>query len=205
MKLYYFPASPNTRKVHAVAIHLGLALDLQMVDLLQGEQRKPEFLQLNPTGRTPVLQDGDFILWESTAIMQYLASQAPNSLYPDDRQIRADILRWQSWQLVHWYPACQALTFENLVKRLVHQKEPDPQIVQRAIDQFRHEAIVLNQHLAKQEYLVGGALTLADFSVAADLTYALPAQMPLGDYPHIHAWYDRLEQLPAWQQTAPQV
>ena len=62
MKLYYFPASPNTRKVHAVALHLGLELDLVWVNLLEGEQHTPALRQLNPTGRTPILQDGEFVL-----------------------------------------------------------------------------------------------------------------------------------------------
>jgi glutathione S-transferase len=203
MKLYYFPPSPNTRKVHAVAIHLQIPIDLKLVDLEKREQHNPEFVQLNPTGRTPVLQDGDFILWESTAIMQYLASQVPNSLWSENPQIRADIMRWQSWQLAHWSPACQPLQFENFVKALLQLGEPDPQVIQQASDRFHKEAISLNKHLADREYLVNGTLTLADFSVASDLTYAVPAQFPLADYPHIQAWYARIEQLPAWQQTAP--
>lgn len=204
MKLYYFPPSPNTRKVHAVAIHLQLPIDLRLVDLQKGEQHHPEFVQLNPTGRTPVLQDGDFILWESTAIMQYLASQVPNSLWSEDPKIRADIMRWQSWQLAHWYSVCQPLQFENFVKALLQLGEPDPQVVQQASDRFHKEASVLNNHLADREYLVNNCLTLADFSVASDLTYAIPARFPLENYQHIQAWYARIEQLPAWQQTAPQ-
>jgi glutathione S-transferase len=203
MKLYYFPPSPNTRKVHAVAIHLQLPIDLRLVDLQKGEQHHPEFVQLNPTGRTPVLQDGDFILWESTAIMQYLASQVPNSLWSEDPKIRADIMRWQSWQLAHWYSVCQPLQFENFVKSLLQLGEPDPQVVQQASDRFHKEASVLNNHLANCEYLVNNTLTLADFSVASDLTYAIPARFPLENYHHIQAWYGRIEQLPAWQQTAP--
>jgi len=204
MKLYYFPPSPNTRKVHAVAIHLQLPIDLRLVDLQKGEQHHPEFVQLNPTGRTPVLQDGDFILWESTAIMQYLASQVPNSLWSEDPKIRADIMRWQSWQLAHWYSVCQPLQFENFVKALLQLGEHDPQVVQQASDRFHKEASVLNNHLADREYLVNNCLTLADFSVASDLTYAIPARFPLENYQHIQAWYARIEQLPAWQQTAPQ-
>jgi glutathione S-transferase len=203
MKLYYFPPSPNSRKVHAVAIQLQLPLELEFVDIVKGESQTPAFLKLNPTGRTPVLQDGDFILWESTVIMQYLASQVPNSLLPDDLQSRMDILRWMSWQLAHWYQACQALTYENFVKGLLQQGEPDAQIVQRATQRFHQEAIALNQHLAEREYLVGQNLTLADFSVAGDLIYAVPGQLPLENYPHIRAWYDRIESLPAWQQTLP--
>jgi glutathione S-transferase len=203
MKLYYFPPSPNTRKVHAVAIHLQLPIDLRLVDLQKGEQHHPEFVQLNPTGRTPVLQDDDFILWESTAIMQYLASQVPNSLWSEDPQIRADIMRWQSWQLAHWYLVCQPLQFENFVKSLLQLGEPDLQVVQQATDRFHKEASVLNNHLANREYLVSNTLTLADFSVASDLTYAIPARFPLENYQHIQAWYARIEQLPAWKQTAP--
>lgn len=203
MKLYYFPSSPNSSKVHAVAIQLQLPLELEFVDIVKGESQTPAFLKLNPTGRTPILQDGDFILWESTAIMQYLASQIPNSLFPDNLQSRMDILRWMSWQLAHWYQACQALAYENFVKGLLQQGEPDAQIVQRATQRFHQEAIALNHHLAERQYLVGQALTLADFSVAGDLIYAVPGQFPLEDYPHIRAWYDRIESLPAWQQTLP--
>lgn len=203
MKLYYFPPSPNTRKVHAVAIHLELPLELQLVDLQKGEQRTPEFVQLNPTGRTPVLQDGEFILWESNAIMQYLASQRSNSLWPEVPQIRADIMRWQSWQLAHWYQVCQPLQYENFVKPLLQLGEPDLQVVQSTTARFHAEAIILNQYLAEREFLVNDTLTLADFSVASDLTYAVPGRFPLEDYPHIRTWYSRIEQLPAWQQTAP--
>lgn len=203
MKLYYFPASPNSRRAHAVAIHLDLPLDLRLVDLQKGEQRTPEFMQLNPTGRTPVLQDGEFVLWESTAIMQYLASQISNSLWPENVQSRVDIMRWQSWQLAHWQAACQPLQFERVVKQILQLGDPDPQIVEQATQRFHQEAAVLNQHLAERTYLVNETLTLADFSVASDLTYAGPGQFPLELYPHIQAWYARIEQLPAWQQTNP--
>jgi len=64
MKLYGFPGSPNTWKVRAVAAHLGLAVEDVFVDLMKGEQRAPDYLALNPTGRTPTLVDGDFVLWE---------------------------------------------------------------------------------------------------------------------------------------------
>ncbi len=203
MKLYYFPASPNSRKAHAVAIQLELPLDLRLVDLQKGEQQTPEFMQLNPTRRTPVLQDGKFVLWESTAIMQYLASQISNSLWPENLQSRADIMRWQSWQLAHWQSACQPLQFERVVKQILQLGDPDPQIVEQATQRFHQEATVLNQHLAERTYLVNETLTLADFSVASDLTYAEPGQFPLGPYPHIQAWYARIEQLPAWQHTNP--
>ena len=102
MKLYGFPPSPNTWKVRAVAAHLSIPLELELVDLSKGGSHAPEYLAINPSGRTPTLVDGDFKLWESTAIMQYLASQKANSLWPNDPRVRADIMRWQSWNLAHW-------------------------------------------------------------------------------------------------------
>ena len=203
MKLYYFPPSPNSRRVQVVAVYLELSVELALINLPQGDQRTADFLALNPTGRIPVLQDGDFVLWESNAIMQYLASQVSTPLWPDDAQQRADIMRWQSWQLAHWAKGCQPLNYERLVKKVLQLGEPDPQVEQQALKTFHKEAQVLNAHLANREYLVNNTLTLADFSVAGDLTYAVSAQFPLGEYPHIRAWYDRIEALPAWQQTAP--
>ena len=70
MKLYGFPPSPNTWKVRAVAAHLGIPLELVLVDLSKGEQRKPDYLAINASGRTPTLAVGDFVLTESNAIMQ---------------------------------------------------------------------------------------------------------------------------------------
>ncbi|MEO1510109.1 MAG: glutathione S-transferase family protein [Cyanobacteria bacterium J06633_23] len=203
MKLYYFPPSPNSRRAQVVAVYLELSVELALINLPQGDQRMADFLALNPTGRIPVLQDGDFVLWESNAIMQYLASRVSTPLWPDDAQQRADIMRWQSWQLAHWAKGCQPLNYERLVKKVLQLGEPDPQVEQQALKAFHKEAQVLNTHLANREYLVNNTLTLADFSVAGDLTYAVPAQFPLGEYPHIRAWYDRIEALPAWQQTAP--
>lgn len=97
MKLYGFPPSPNTRKVQAVAAHIDVPLEFEFVDITKGKQRAPEFLAINPNGRTPVLVDGQFKLWESNAIMQYLAGTKKNSLWPDDPRTRADISRWQFW------------------------------------------------------------------------------------------------------------
>src|SRR5262245_1494981 len=95
VKLYGFPPSPNTRKVQAVAAHIGVALEFEFVDIAKGKSRTPEFLAINPVGRTPVLVDGSFRLWESNAIMQYIASKKKNDLWPEDTRRRADISRWQ--------------------------------------------------------------------------------------------------------------
>jgi glutathione S-transferase len=204
MKLYGFPLSPNTWKVRAVASYLKLPLELEIVDLTKGAQRSPAYLALNPTGRTPTLVDGDFKLWESNAILNYIAGKTPNSLWPNDARVRADIAHWEFWQLAHWgAEACGPLTFQRLVKKVLNIGAPDEAIVTKAIEAFNREAAMLDAHLAKQPYLVGHDLTLADFSVAAALAYAKEAEMPIGPYSHLRGWLDRFTALPCWRENAP--
>ena len=144
------------------------AVGLELVDLTR--PRTAAYLALNPTGRTPTLIDGDFILWESNAIMQYLASRSGNSLWPENPRTRADITRWQSWQLAHWgADACQPLTFQRLVKKILNLGPPDAAVVAKATEVFNREARMLDAHLASPSYLVGNALTLADIAIASNL------------------------------------
>src|SRR5215470_531097 len=116
MKLHAFPLSPRATKVIALAQHLGLDYELCVVDLLNGGNTKPEFVALNPNKKMPVLEDNGFVLWESNAILQYLASKKPESgLWPTDPKRQADVSRWQLWDMAHWDPSCAILVFERVV------------------------------------------------------------------------------------------
>ena len=137
--------------------------------------------------------------------MQYLASQKPNSLWPNDARTRADIMRWQSWPLAHWSKeGCEPLMFQRLVKKILNLGAPDEAAVAKGLECFNKEAAVLDAHLAKQPYLVGKELTLADFSVAAPLFYAKEAELPVGPYARVQEWFGRVSALPCWRETAPQ-
>ena len=106
MRLYYHPLSSNSRRVLLTAHHLGLDLELVVVNLTGGEHKTPEYLRLNPNGRVPTLVDGGFELWESHAIMQYLADKSPEQdIYPKDVSARADVNRWLFWSAYHFAPA----------------------------------------------------------------------------------------------------
>jgi glutathione S-transferase len=204
MKLYGFPLSPNTWKVRAAAAHIGQPLDLVMVDLTKGEQRKPDYLALNPTGRTPTLVDGDFVLSESEAIMQYICDRAPNTLWPNTPRSRADVVHWQCWQLAHWgKESCEPLILERLVKKALNIGAPDAAVIKKATDGFHRDASVLDAHLAKHTWLVGNTVTLADFSVAAPLFLRKEAELPVEPYAHVREWFGRVAALPACRDTAP--
>ena len=206
MKLYYHPNSPNCTDVLATADYLGVQLDLQLVDLLKGAQKDPAFLQLNPNGRVPTLVDGDFILSESNAIMQYItAKKGSNDLWPAEDRARADIARWQFWQASQWNKATGTLVWENMIKKILGAGAPDPAKVKEGEELFHASASVLDSHLKQREYLVGNGLTLADFSVAAMLIYARPARLPLERYENIRAWYARIEALDCWKKALPKI
>ena len=117
MKYFYNPGSSNSRRVEAVIRHLGRT-DIEMVLLnhFAGEHRTPEFEAINPNFKIPALQEDDFTLWESNAMMQYIADGT--DLYPDDAKTRADISRWQFWTSFNFGPTTAALIFERAFKAL---------------------------------------------------------------------------------------
>ena len=201
MKLYYFE-TPNGRKPCAVAKYLNSPVEFERVDLAQGAQKAPDYLAINPNGRIPALVDGDTALWESQAIMCYLARKAGSDLWPnDDRQV--DIIRWFNWDTAHFSRHAGGLVWENVIKPNFGLGEPNPAAIKEATMLFRQFAGVLDAHLAARTYLVGDKLSLADFSVAAFLPYASPAQIPLNDFAHVKRWHDAMMEMPAWREPFP--
>ena len=206
IELYAFPPSARAFKVMALANHLGLDWTLHMVDLVKGEQKTPEYAALNPNMRMPTLKDGDYVLWESGAILQYLAGKKPESgLLPADETARLNVTRWQFWDMCHWDPACAIYLFENVVKAVVLKSgEPDPAALEKGAEQFHRAGKVLDQQLKRSAFVAGDRLTVADFSIAAPLNYAAMAKFPLEPYGQIGRWYAALRALPAWQKTLAQ-
>jgi glutathione S-transferase len=149
IELYVFPPSPRAFKVMAIANHLGLDAKLKFIDLVKGDQKSPEYAALNPNMRMPTLKDGDYVLWESNAIGQYLAAKKPQSgLLPASDPGRLDVTRWQFWDLAHWDPACAALIFEYIVKPLVAKAgDPDEAVIAKGNESFHRVAKVLDGHL----------------------------------------------------------
>jgi glutathione S-transferase len=200
MRLHVFPPSPRAAKVVALAHHLGLDCELRVVDLFKGDQARPEFAALNPNKRMPVLEDDGFVLWESNAILHYLASKRPASrLWPADAVGQADVIRWLSWEGAHWTQACSILVFERVLKGATGQGEPDPAEIARGEQEFHRFAEVLDGRLRGREWLVGDDLTIADFAVGAPMIMAEAARYPAQRYGEIARWYGALASLPAWK------
>jgi glutathione S-transferase len=202
MKLHVFPPSPRALKVRALVRHLNLEVEECLVDLFKGEQRAPAYAALNPNMRMPVLEDGDYVLWESNAILQYLAAQKPESgLWPSDIRGQADVSRWLNWESAHWSPACTPYAFERVVKKLAGLGDPNPAEIARGDQLFHPAANALNALLRGKKWLLGDRLTIADFGVATGMVFADAAQFPLEKYDEIVRWYDGFRALPAWQKS----
>jgi len=189
MRLHDFPFSPNCRKVRAVAYEVGIALEHVPVDLLTGEQRSAAFLARNPNGRVPVLEDGDLVLWESTAIIRYLA--AGTALLPTARRAAAEVDRWTAWQLAHLGPAMSKVAFERVVKRLTRRGPPDQALIDAGTAEFATMTAILDDALAGREY-VAGTLSIADFALAAHYSLAAACGLDVTPWPRVESWLARM-------------
>jgi glutathione S-transferase len=202
MLLYHHPFASNARRPLLVAEQLGIALDLVEVNLMNPADRRL-LEEVNPNSRLPVLVDGDFVLWESCAIMQYLCDITPGqTLFPQDARQRADVNRWLFWTSQHLAPAVRVLVWENVFKGMTGQGVPDPVAVARGAVDITTLAQVFEQHLAGRTWVTGETLSLADFAVATPLIYLEQARLPVTAYPNLMAWFERVQALGAWQRAA---
>jgi glutathione S-transferase len=156
--------------------------------------------------RMPTLRDEDYVLWESNAILQYLAAKRrQGGLLPADEKTRLDVTRWQFWDLAHWDPACALFIFENVVKSVVLKSgEPDGAALAKGTESFHGVAQVLDGQLKGKKFVTGDTLTVADFSLGAPMNLAEMARFPIEPYAEIKRWYATLRALPAWQKTLAQ-
>jgi glutathione S-transferase len=192
MKLYQFPFSPNCQKVVAVAHEVGTPLELATVDLFKGEARTPAMLAKNPNGKLPILEDGDFVLWESRAMLPYIAAKAGRAdLAPTTARERAEVDRWTAWGGAHFAPAIRKVAFERIVKKLGGLGAPDEAAVKAGMEEFAVTANVLEQSLGSKEY-VCGRLTIADFDLAPYAALTASCGLDLGAYPRASAWLGRM-------------
>lgn len=193
--------SVNTLKLRVALAEAGAAYELVPVDLARGEQRRPEFLALNPHGKIPVLVDGDFVLPESDAILFYVAESFPAArLLGGTPRERARALEWCDFTSTALYPQYYDVYFHTA------GGAPDkriPAVAEASREKLARSLRVLEQVLGAREFLAG-AYSIADIAAAAVLRI-LPERVP-GAYdpaasPGTAAWYERVTARPAWRQA----
>jgi len=203
MKIYWFKAQAPLR-VLALVKHLDIQAELVEVDMMGGGLKAPEYVALNPNMKAPTLVDGGLVLWEASAIMAYICVKAGSDMWPAANPAeQVEVLRWLSWNDCHWAPAVGPFYFEHVVKSTFGLGEPDRASLERHVANLCRYAKVLDGHLTGRTHPACGRLTIADFQLASMATYWRCAEMPLGDFPNIVGWIDRLNRLPAWADPWP--
>ena len=193
LTLYDYMDSGNGYKVRLVLAKLGLPYKLVLCDILKGETRTPEFLAKNPNGRIPTLQleDGTFLA-ESGAIIWYLTEGTP--LAPKDRKARAETLQWMFFEQYSHEPNIAVARFwKHYLPKLSALQEMDlPNRMKggyAALD-------IMEKHLARNDFFVGGSFGLADIALYAYTHVAHEGEFDLSKYPGIKAWMGRVTAQP---------
>jgi glutathione S-transferase len=200
MTLYEMQISPHARKVRLLASELGLKLDTVQVDPRVGETRSKDFLSKNPNGRVPTLDDDGFILYESPAIMKYLAAKKPErGLAGKDAKTQALIDQWICWWVGGPEAAMDALAWELVIKpNFLKQPGNDPGIMADARARLDRFLPVLDKQLEGRDFVLGD-LSVVDFLIGPRLDTG-PAflKFDISGYKNITAWLARLCAKPYW-------
>lgn len=196
LKLLGRANSSNVMKVIWLMEELGIPYERTDVGGPFGGTDTPEYRALNPNGVVPTLVDGDFVLWESNAILRYLAGHTPDSpMWPADPRARASIDRWMDWQQTTLGPP-QSTVFQGLVRTAPDKRN------QASIDTAFAAAArawsLLDGILGRVPYVAGPAFTLADIALGVHVHRWFSFDVTRPQQPHLRDWYDRLRSRPAY-------
>lgn len=188
MKLYEFGP---TRSIRArwILQELGIDFEAVGVDLRVGQHHAPEFLELNPAAKVPVLVDADLVLTESVAIVLYLAEKySDRGFVPADLEIRADFYRWILFAVTELEQPLWRIARHTA---LYLERDRLPADVTLARREFLSMAALLEKHMKGRDYVVGDRVSAADFVIAYTLDWAGETAL-LGDYPALGAYVERM-------------
>lgn len=199
LKIWGRANSVNVQKVLWICDELGMPFERIDAGGAFGIVESPEFRKLNPNGRVPTLEDGDFVLWESNAIIRYLAMKAGASvtIYPQDIRDRARVERWLDWSLASLQPAERPM-FWGVVRTPPEKRNMAE--IEASRDATAKCWAIVDGHLEGREFVEAGCFTLADIVLGAFVHrwYGMKG-LELPEFRNLAAWYERLMQRPAYR------
>ena len=196
--LYTYPMSGNGRKVHMCLEEVGAQYEIIRIDLLKGEQKNPDYLKINPNGKVPTLKDDGFILWESNAILLYLADKFPTAkLLPVDGHDRARTFQWLLFEQTTFRPPLSTLV---RLTRFTPTEKQDKQAIEHAWNEVRTNMGILQTSLSGRDY-IGGTFSVADMAVLPYVYLAADLGLDLSSWSTVAAYYKRLSARPTWQKV----
>lgn len=159
----------------------------------------PQYLHLNPNAKIPTVIDGDFVIWESHAILQYLCTKHALSTWnPTDLRASARVRQWMDWSSCECYRAAEPVWIGMVLTPAGHR---DMTAIGKARDALSKKVAMLDKHLAGSKYIAGDTITIGDMPLAI-LTYRW-FEMPIEreDYPNLGRWYDSIAARPAFKKN----
>jgi glutathione S-transferase len=202
MKLYYHPVSTTSRPVVLFAKESGIELDYQLVDLFTGAHYQPEYAAVNPSRQVPVLEDGDFRLTESSAILKYLADKIGSPAYPKDLRQRARVNERMDWLNTGFY---RDFSYGFLYPQIFpFMKRSDEKVQAGTIAWGKDKANawlkVLDQSLIgpRNAYLCGDQITLADYLGSMMVVGGEAIDCKFANHPNICRWLGNMKKLKNW-------
>ena len=200
LKLHGVAMSPNTRRAMFALEEAGIAYEHVPVDLMSGEHKGEGYRALNPTARVPTLVDGDFTLWESNAILEYVAALAPGKrLGGENPRERAEIARFMFMGAAHLSPNV-ARIFAHTIR--LPEDQRNPKVVEEARVEVDRCLVALDMRLRSHEWLVGDRITSCDISIMPVLVNAGMLRIDLSGFAGVAAWLERLAARPSWKKIA---
>ena len=198
MKLYARRTSSNCQKVLWFLAELGLEYEFVATGGDAGGLDTPEYLALNPNGVVPTLLDGDLSVWESHTILRYLAaSQAPERFWVVDPAERSRVERWMDWSQDHFDAAFMAVFWGYW---RTPEADRNAGTIRFQLGRCRSYMTVLDQALAKNAFVAGDELSLADIPVGALMYRYANLDVTDGLLPNVARWYDALTQGEAFRE-----
>ncbi len=205
MKIYYHPASTTSRPLMLFVAESGINVEFQVVDLFTGEHYKPPYEAINPNHLVPVLEDGDFRLTESSAILKYLADKINSPAYPKDLRQRARVNERMDWINTQ---VCRDLAYGFVYPQIFpHHKRPTTDMQAGTLAWGKERTAgwlkVLDTHILgpKNAYLCGDQITIADYFGASFIALGEVVRSTYSGYPNVQRWLGRMKQLKNWNKV----
>jgi len=188
-------SSINVRKVVWAVQETGVPFERIEAGAAFGVVKTPEYLAHNPNALVPLLQDGDFFLWESNVIVRYLAARyAGAPLYPTELPQRFDAERWMDWQQTSFNPAGRE-AFIQWIRTPAEQRQSE--LIARSVAATEPLLAMLERHLSQRAYIAGDEFTMADIPLGCEMHRWFGLPQPSGEWPQVQRWYASLMQRPA--------
>jgi len=187
LKIYGSDLSGPSNKVRLVANALGLEYEYRRVDLRDGENKTEDYLRLHPAGKVPVIDDGGFVLFESNAIIKYLASKAGSPLYPQETNKQAIVDQWIDFSSHHIGTAMGRVLFNRLFAPFL-KLEVDEHSLSDGLSFLDRFLPVVERQLQANPFLAGNEFTLADLNLLAILDPAEVVGIDLSAYASLSKW-----------------